>query len=100
MQEQVRLLEDVRDAYTKLEKDFAVAEEKLRQQQVEMDKLTGDRNYWETQWNLAHSKEKADMQQQLLAAENETRRLQCEMKAVVDQLVQAQSTIANLTVCH
>lgn len=97
MQEQVRLLEDVRDAYTKLEKDFAVAEEKLRQQQVEMDKLTGDRNYWETQWNLAHSKEKADMQQQLLAAENETRRLQCEMKAVVDQLVQAQSTIANLT---
>uniref|UniRef100_A0A7S1N8J9 Uncharacterized protein n=1 Tax=Eutreptiella gymnastica TaxID=73025 RepID=A0A7S1N8J9_9EUGL len=97
MEEQVNLLEDVRDAYTKLEREFGAMEEKLRAQQVEMEKLTGDRSYWESQWNLEHSKEKAQLQARSQEMERENHRLQSEMKAVVEQLLQAQMTISNLT---
>eukprot|EP00667_Euglena_gracilis_P001476 EG_transcript_1476 len=94
--EQVQLLEGLQEAYSRMQSDYGTAEEKLRQQRLEIDKLSGDRAFWEAQWTASHTKEKAELQGQLSAAEAEIRRLQAEMKAVVDQLVQAQATIGSV----
>eukprot|EP00668_Euglena_longa_P002709 GGOE01003164.1.p1 GENE.GGOE01003164.1~~GGOE01003164.1.p1 ORF type:complete len:992 (+),score=375.23 GGOE01003164.1:123-2978(+) len=94
--EQVQLLEGVQEANSRLQQEYGAAEERLRQQRIEIDKLSGDRTFWEAQWSASHAKEKAELQGQLTAAEAEIRRLQAEMKALVDQLVQAQASIGSL----
>lgn len=99
-EEQLSGLQDLRQGYDSLSRELGVVQEKLRLTEAEAERASEAHRHSLEHSRLTLEKERQQHLQKVQALESQKNATQSEMKALVEQLMEAQETVAQLTQSH